>query len=362
MTSKQALVFRQLFDQESATYTYLLADAASGEAIIIDPVFELARRDRALIEELDLRLVYVLDTHCHADHVTGAWLLKQYCDARIAISQNAGVEGADDYLTHGQCLRFGSRYIEVRETPGHTDGCVTYVLDDESMAFTGDALLVRGCGRTDFQQGDPRALYRSIQTQILALPERTALYPAHDYRGITVTTVAEEKRFNPRVGGQIAEKDFIGYMNNLGLPHPKQIDIALPANLRCGRPENTTMLAEENAWAPLKLTFAGVWEVDPQWLEEHLQDVVLLDVRDAAEFDGPLGHLADAVHIPLGELAERSDELEKSRPIVTICRAGARSAQATVLLKRAGFDDVANLSGGMLRWRDRAYPVVGGVN
>jgi len=356
------LVFRQLFDQESSTYSYLLGDSDSREAVIIDSVYEQVGRDRALLEELDMNLVNVVDTHCHADHVTGAWLLHHHTGAQIGVSENAGVEGADNYLTHGDHVRFGARYLEVRETPGHTNGCITYVLDDETMAFTGDTLLIRGCGRTDFQQGDARAMYRSVHTQILALPERTKLYPAHDYRGITMTSVAEEKQFNPRLGGQISEQDFVGYMNNLGLAHHKQIDIAVPANLRCGRPEDDTIADAEITWAPLKLTFAGVWEVDPQWLEEHRHDVQVLDVREIDEYDGPLGHIPDAVHIPLGSLAERSVEVKSDLPVVTVCRAGARSAQATVLLKRAGFTEIANLNGGMLRWRDRGYPVVGGVN
>ncbi len=356
------LIFRQLFDQESSTYSYLFGDPEKKEAVIIDAVYEQVGRDRALLEELGLQLVHVVDTHCHADHVTGAWLLKHHAGAQIGVSENAGVEGADNNFTHGDHVTFGSRYLEVRETPGHTNGCVTYVLDDETMAFTGDTLLIRGCGRTDFQQGSARDMYRSIQTQILALPDQTKLYPAHDYRGIMMTTVGEEKQFNPRFGGQISEQDFVGYMNNLGLPHPKQIDIALPANLRCGRPKNGEIADNEPTWAPLKLTFAGVWEVDPQWLEEHLHDVLVLDVRETKEFDGPLGHIPEAVHIPLGELADRTDEIKSDRPVVTVCRAGARSAQATVMLTRVGQRDIANLSGGMLRWRDRGYPVVGGVN
>jgi rhodanese-related sulfurtransferase len=176
-----------------------------------------------------------------------------------------------------------------------------------------------------------------------------------------MTSVAEEKQFNPRLGGQISEQDFVGYMDNLGLPHPKQIDIALPANLLCGRPDNSE-IANTATWAPLKLTFAGIWEIDPQWLEEHLRDVQLLDVREEEEFQGPLGHIRDAIHIPLGKLVDRAAEITADRPVVAVCRAGARSAQAIVLLKRCGLTDVANLSGGMLRWRDRGYPVIGGVD
>ncbi len=355
------LVFRQLFDQESSTYTYLLGDSGSGAAVLIDPVFEQVRRDTALLRELGLQLVAVADTHCHADHVTSAWLLKQRTGAEILISAAAGVEGADRYLRHGDRIPFGKRYLEVRETPGHTDGCLTYVLDDESMAFTGDALLIRGCGRTDFQQGDAGRLYRSIHTQIFSLPDTTRLYPGHDYNGLTATSVAEEKRFNPRCGGQISERDFVGYMSNLGLAHPKKIDIAVPANLHCGRPQSGSAPDATPDWAPLAYTFAGFWEIDPQWLEEHLNQVLVLDVREPEEFQGPLGHLPGARSIPLGALSARVEEIPRDRPVVTVCRAGARSAQAAVLLRRAGFERVANLGGGMLRWRADNHPVEGGV-
>ncbi len=192
------LIFRQLFDPQSSTYSYLLADGRSKSALLVDPVFEQARRDAALIHELGLTLVATLDTHVHADHVTGAWLLKTLCGSAIAISAESGAKGADRYLKHGDRVQFGSRYLEVRATPGHTQGCVTFVLDDESAAFTGDCLLIRGSGRTDFQQGDARAMYRSVRSQILTLPPTCLLYPAHDYRGLTVTSVAEERNFNAR--------------------------------------------------------------------------------------------------------------------------------------------------------------------
>ncbi|MCB1749989.1 MAG: MBL fold metallo-hydrolase [Gammaproteobacteria bacterium] len=356
------LIFRQLFDQESSTYTYLLGDGSSGEAVIIDPVFEQIERDTALLRELGLTLRCVVDTHCHADHVTSAWLLKQRSGAAIGISAHSGVDGADRYLAQGDRVAFGERYLEVRETPGHTDGCVTYVLDDESMAFTGDALMIRSCGRTDFQQGDPARLYRSVWTQILSLPEQTRLYPAHDYNGLTMTSVGEEKRFNPRLGGDIAERDFVGYMANLGLPHPRKIDLALPANLKCGRPADGSMPEAAPSWAPLRYTFAGIWEIEPQSLEEIGDAVQVVDVREADEFDGPLGHIEGARLIPLGTLSERLDEIDRERPVVAVCRAGGRSAHATVVLKRAGISAVANLAGGMLRWRAQGHPVVGGTD
>jgi sulfur dioxygenase len=351
------LIFRQLFDPQSSTYSYLLADSHRLEAVLIDPVFEQARRDAALIAELGLKLVATLDTHVHADHVTGAWLLKRQFGSVIALSAASGAEGGDRYLAHGDRVKFGTRYLEVRATPGHTHGCVTYVLDDESIAFTGDCLLIRGSGRTDFQQGDPRAMYRSVRSQILTLPPACLLYPAHDYRGLTVTSVAEERRYNPRLGGEVGESDFVGYMNNLGLPHPKLIDIAVPANLRCGRPEMDTALPADPGWALLTFTFAGIWEIQPDALEENAAHIQIVDVREPDEYHGPLGHLHDAKLIPLSALAARTGELARDRPIVAVCRSGARSAHASVLLQRAGFNDVANLAGGMLRWRAGGHPV-----
>lgn len=345
------LIFRQLFDQQSSTYTYLLADSATREAILIDPVFEQVRRDTALIEELGLRLLYTIDTHVHADHVTGAWLLKRRTGSQIAISAASGAQGADRYLNHGEQCVFGSRHLEVRATPGHTNGCISLALDDGSLMFTGDCLLIRGTGRTDFQHGDAHAMFRSVQNQIFIQPDTCLLYPAHDYRGLTVTSVGEERRFNPRLGGELCEDDFVGYVTNLRLPHPKQIDIAVPANLKCGVATNDPTQTAEPEWAPLAYTFAGIWEISPQWLEDNLRSVQIVDVREPDEFNGPLGRIPAAQLISLGDLAARASELKKERPIVAVCRAGGRSAQATVILRQAGFNDVANLAGGMLRWR-----------
>jgi glyoxylase-like metal-dependent hydrolase (beta-lactamase superfamily II)/rhodanese-related sulfurtransferase len=358
------LLFRQLFDPQSSTYTYLLADQRGGKAVLIDPVFEQVRRDAALLVELGLTLVATLETHVHADHVTGAWLLKRRVGSQIMLSKASVAAGADRYLAQDDVVAFGERRLLVRATPGHTDGCLTYVLDDRTMAFTGDCLLIRGSGRTDFQQGDPAVMYRSVHDQIFSLPADCLLYPAHDYRGLTVTSVAEERAFNPRLGGEIAVGDFTGYMKNLRLAHPKMIDVAVPANLRCGEPvhdpgTNVDPTADPS-WAPLHYSFAGVWEIDPHALEEHGGDIQILDVREPEEFTGPLGHIAGAILIPLGELAGRAAELAKDRPIVAVCRAGGRSAQATTLLQQAGFSDVANLTGGMLRWRAEGHPVEGG--
>jgi sulfur dioxygenase len=353
------LVFRQLFDPTSSTYSYLLADARSREAVLIDPVFDLVRRDAALLRELDLVLVATIDTHVHADHVTGAWLLKERCGSQVMVARATRAEGADRYLQHGDRVALGGRFLEVRATPGHTAGCLTLVLDDETMAFVGDCLLIRGSGRTDLQQGNAREMYRSVRSQIFTLPPACLLYPAHDYRGLTVTSVEEERRFNPRLGGEIAEADFVGYMTNLGLPHPKLIDIAVPANMKCGRPAAAAQQADPK-WAPLTFTFAGIFEINPAGLEECIANVQVVDVRERDEFDGPMGRIAGSRWIPLGELAGRAGEFAKDRPVVAVCRSGARSAHAVSMLSKLGFSDVANLAGGILRWSAEGLPVEGG--
>ncbi len=347
------IIFRQLFDAASSTYTYLLADRHSGQAVLIDPVFEQARRDAALVDELGLTLAWTLETHVHADHVTGAWLLRERLGSRIAVARESAAQGADQLLEHGGRIAFGARWLGVRATPGHTSGCLTYVLDDESRAFSGDCLLIRGCGRTDFQQGDSHALYASVQQQIFTLPATCLIYPAHDYNGLTVTSVEEERRYNPRLGGEVSEGDFAGHMSNLNLPHPKKIDIAVPANLRCGRPDGDAWASADPTWARVRCSFGGLWEIEPQALIDILRGgvVQVVDVREAAEFHGPLGHIPKAQLIPLATLEGSLAALDRLRPVVAVCRSGSRSARAVAMLQQAGFKQVANLAGGMLRWR-----------
>jgi glyoxylase-like metal-dependent hydrolase (beta-lactamase superfamily II)/rhodanese-related sulfurtransferase len=346
------MIFRQLFDSSSSTYTYLVADDNSREAVIIDPVFEQTTRDLALVRELGLTLRYAVDTHCHADHVTGAWLLKEKTGCQILASKKIGAANVDIKLAHGDQIRFGEQYLEVRETPGHTDGCLTYVTHDQSHAFTGDALLIRGCGRSDFQQGDASTLFDSINDQILSLPASCLIYPGHDYNGRTVSSVEEEKKYNARIGGNASRKDFVGYMSAMQLPHPKHIDVALPANMTSGKPE---LMPAEPEWAPVKITFAGVMEVESTWVAEHLSDVYLLDVREAEErIPGEKVH-ANA-SIPLGQLQDRIDEIPSEKPIMAICRSGRRSAMAVNILRQAGYEKVASVAGGILGWKDEGLP------
>lgn len=230
MANKE-FIFRQLFDNRTYTYTYLLADLQSKEAVMIDPVLELVDRDCFLVKDLGLNLTYAINTHVHADHVTGTGEIKKRiptCKSVIAEPKAA----ADVHIKHGDQIKFGKYQLECRATPGHTDGCMTYVWHDKNMAFTGDALLIRGCGRTDFQQGNSKTLYESVHNQILSLPQDFLLYPAHDYTGQTVTTVMEEKDHNPRLTKPLDQ--FVKIMEELNLPYPKEIDRALPANMVCG--------------------------------------------------------------------------------------------------------------------------------
>jgi glyoxylase-like metal-dependent hydrolase (beta-lactamase superfamily II) len=229
------MIFRQLFDHETFTYTYLLADEASREAVLIDPVLEQLERDTTLVRELSLKLVYALDTHVHADHVTALGTLRERTGARTVVSLRAGSGCPDVFVKSGDVIRFGAQALTVRETPGHTSGCITYVLADQSRAFTGDALLIRGCGRTDFQQGCARTLYRSVHEQIFSLPAGCLLYPGHDYKGRTVTTVAEEIEHNPRLGQGRTVEQFEKLMAELKLAYPKKMDQAVPMNLACGQ-------------------------------------------------------------------------------------------------------------------------------
>ncbi|HSI06228.1 MAG: MBL fold metallo-hydrolase [Myxococcota bacterium] len=224
------MIFRQLFDTTSSTYTYLLGDQASGRAVLIDPVLELADRDLEQIHDLGLTLSHVLDTHVHADHVTAASVLKSRTGA-TTVSSERGAVCADRKLKHGEPLQVGGITIRALATPGHTDDSLSYVLNDR--VFTGDALLVRGCGRTDFQNGDPETLYKSITEVLFALPDTTQVFPAHDYKGLTVTTIGEERRFNPRLAGK-SMAEFAAIMRGLNLPPPKLIDKAVPANRLCG--------------------------------------------------------------------------------------------------------------------------------
>jgi len=232
------MIFRQLFDRESCTYTYVLGDTSTGHAALVDTVREHVGRDLDLLGELGLKLTAVVETHVHADHVTGAGELRRRTGATCYVPRLGGAPCADVPLGDGDVVRVGAIALRVLATPGHTSGCVSYLVSlGEAAAdrvLTGDALLIRGCGRTDFQEGDAGKLWDSVHTRLFALPDATLVYPAHDYRGVTVSTIGEEKRCNPRLGAGRTRPEFIQLMAALDLPPPAKIAEALPANRACG--------------------------------------------------------------------------------------------------------------------------------
>jgi len=349
------MLLRQLFDHETWTYTYLLGDEASGEAVLIDPVIDQLERDIKLLQELDLKLVYTLDTHAHADHITGCGLLRQRLGSKAVISAAAGAEGADVEVEDGSRIKFGALELEVRATPGHTEGCVSYITTDHKHAFTGDTLLIRGTGRTDFQQGSAERLFRSIHDKIFTLPDDTIIWPGHDYRGQTFTTVGEEKRLNPRVGDGRTETEFAEIMNNLNLPAPKKLDIAVPANLHCGIVPATSMSGDplpERGWAAIERSPDGTPEVTIGWVDDNKGAIRMVDVRevDESESDGKI----DGVEvIPMGTVDEASKSWDKEEPVITICRSGRRSGRVALELEKLGFKRIASMRGGMVAWQSQ---------
>jgi len=229
------MIFRQLFDPETFTYTYLLGCESSRKAILIDSVASETDNYAALLEELDLKLIYTLETHVHADHITGAGLLRDKLCSKSVVHRDAGAMCADLLVTDGVLLQVGDLEIKVLHTPGHTSGCISFVIADR--VFTGDCLLINGCGRTDFQQGDADTMFDSIHQKLFTLPPDTLVYPGHDYHGMTVSTIKQEIACNARLGGGKSRQEFVDIMENLNLPYPKFIDAALPANQACGQPE-----------------------------------------------------------------------------------------------------------------------------
>lgn len=394
------MLFRQLYDAESSTYTYLLADETTREAVLIDPVIEQVERDATLIEELGLKLLYALDTHVHADHVTATGALRDRLGCKTVVSEQAGVDCADVRVKDGETVTFGSHQLEVRETPGHTRGCVSYVMSDQTMAFTGDTLLIRGCGRTDFQGGDAHQLYRSVHSKLFTLPPMTTVYPAHDYKGRTATSIGEEKRLNQRLGSGRTEDEFVQTMATLQLAYPKKIDVALPLNLQCGKaiaaaepsvsqaqpsakqaaeptvvqaadpksvqatdPKSVQAADPKAVQAPASAATAGfvpgpsgVPEVTPAWVAAHGSEVRIIDVREPAEFSDELGHIEDAELVPLAKLATAA-HADYTRPVVTVCRSGGRSAKAVEVLNKLGLQRVASMQGGMAAWNQAKLPV-----
>ncbi|MCO4768985.1 MAG: MBL fold metallo-hydrolase [Deltaproteobacteria bacterium] len=348
------MIFRQLFDRDSCTYTYLLADEATKEAVLIDPVRELVDRDMQVLDQLGLKLVYTLETHVHADHVTASGTLRQKVGSKSVLSHHAGADCADITVGSGDALRVGDVHIEVRETPGHTNTCVSYYVPEEGVIFTGDTLMIRGCGRTDFQQGSSENLYASVHEQIFTLPETTRIYPGHDYKGRTMSTVAEEKAHNPRLGGGNTVAQFVEIMANLKLSLPKKLSVAVPANQNCGLPPK----GKVSGWAPIIRNTDGVPEVSVSWVAANLSEgFKVLDVREPHEWTGELGHIATAHLAPLSTIADAVAGWDPSEAVVTVCKSGGRSGSAAQALEALGFMRVASMAGGMTSWNDSSLPI-----
>ena len=230
------MIFRQLFEPQASAYTYLIACERSREAALIDPVLETVDRDLALIRELGLTLTYTLETHIHADHVTGADRLRDATGSKACVPEKSGANHVDVPLREGEVLALGDLPIEPLYTPGHTDDHHCYLIAgaDGDRVFTGDALMIDGCGRTDFQNGDAATLYRSVHDKIFTLPDDTLVYPGHDYQQRRVSSVGQERARNPRLGGGKTIEEFVAIMDGLNLPRPKRMDVAVPANRECG--------------------------------------------------------------------------------------------------------------------------------
>jgi len=350
------VIFRQLFDAQSSTYTYILADEATRDAIIIDPVHGQADRDQQLLAELGLNLKVIAETHVHADHVTGAGVLKTRLGGALAVSRHAHAPAADLRLADGDVLEAGSVRLMVRETPGHTNCSVTFVTEDRKMAFTGDTLLIRGCGRTDFQQGDAKTLFRSVHEKIFTLDDDAVIYPGHDYKGRTTSTVGEEKAHNPRLMLTRSLDEFVEIMENLGLPYPKLIDEAVPGNQKSGYVLVPGM--DESAWTLMSRTASGIPEVSAEWLNAHSDTVHVVDVREPEEFVRPLAHVKGAQLVPLAGLEQEALAWSHDKPLVLVCRSGGRSGNGAMALERLGFKRVASMAGGMLRWNRLDLPRV----
>lgn len=347
------LIFHQLFEKETSTYTYLLGDPASKEAVIIDPVVEMAERDVKLLDELGLKLKYVLDTHVHADHITASGEIRKRTGAKIGISSAYDLSCPDLHIEDGQKINFGNHTIIAIHTPGHTSGCLSYRIGN--MVFTGDALLIKGCGRTDFQGGSSEKLFQSVREKLFALPDDTVVYPAHDYRGFTKTTIGFEKQLNPRLNVSISKEQFVEIMANLKLAYPKlaypkKIQEAVPANLLCGMPLKSEILTTGYV--------DGIPTITPENLHSELGHVIMIDVRGSDEFNSELGHIPNAVLATLGpQLDKKLDGELKNKEVVFICRSGKRSGEATKMAINKSFEKVYSLEGGMVRWNELRFTI-----
>jgi glyoxylase-like metal-dependent hydrolase (beta-lactamase superfamily II)/rhodanese-related sulfurtransferase len=359
------MLFKQLFDKESCTYTYLIADPSNNEAILIDPVDTQLDIYLSLLKEHDLTLKYSLETHVHADHVTASGLLRQEVGAKTAVSSLCGAGSADIQIQDGDVFEFGkSESIKVISTPGHTPGSISFLWRDR--VFTGDSLLVDGCGRTDFQGGSAEAQYDGITQRLFTLPDDTVVYPGHDYKGRWISNIAQERTNNSRLAGKTKE-EFVEIMTNLNLPAPKLIDMAVPANRFCGVDEEVAnQAAEQRAEGSdpkrqltsmeelINQVKQNITEIDVQKAKDLIasHSVTIVDVREESEFNA--GHIDNAILLPRGVLEFKIDKIEeladKSATVIVYCATGKRSALSANAMQIMGYTNVLAVSGGYQAW------------
>jgi sulfur dioxygenase len=343
------MIFRQLFDSVSGTYTYLLAGRRGGEALIIDPVLEKVDRYLQLMRELDVKLVKAVDTHLHADHITGLGALRDRTHCITVMGEQTKADVVSMRLADGEKLTVDGVCLDVLYTPGHTDDSYSYIMRDR--VFTGDTLLIRGTGRTDFQNGDPRAQYDSIFNKLLRLPEDTMVFPAHDYKGETVSTIGEEKAFNPRL--QVKSVDqYVEVMNNLNLPNPKMMDVAVPANMKVGLAQDEIA---RRGWALSAKDAAAL---------VGRADVAFIDLREATERERH-GMIPGSIHAPYPDLRDNimpGGMLHRlaaadGKQLLFYCAFGERSAMAVQAAQDARLASARHVQGGIDAWKRANGPL-----
>jgi glyoxylase-like metal-dependent hydrolase (beta-lactamase superfamily II)/rhodanese-related sulfurtransferase len=343
------MIFRQLFDSTSGTYTYLLARRSGGEALIIDPVLEKVDRYLQLVRELDVKLVKAIDTHLHADHITGLGALRDRTHCITVMGEETTADVVSLRVAEGDRVDIEGLALDVLYTPGHTDDSYCYLMD--GRVFSGDTLLIRGTGRTDFQNGDPRAQYDSIFNKLLKLPDETLLYPAHDYKGDTVSTIGEERRFNPRLQVKSVQ-EYVELMNNLKLPNPKMMDVAVPANMHVGLHQDEIA---RRGWAVSAAEAIAL---------RGRPDVAFVDLRENRERDRH-GAIPGSLHAPYLDLQENISAggmlhalaTAAGKRIVFYCAFGERSAMAVQAAQTAGLKAACHIEGGIDAWKKADGPV-----
>ena len=333
------MLFRQLFDKQSSTYTYLLASRKGGEALLIDPVFEHVNRYLKLLEELDLRLVKVVDTHIHADHVSGMGALRDATRCVTVMGEESPAEYISMQVSDNEKLTVEGVTLTALHTPGHTIESYSFLMDDR--VFTGDTLLIRGTGRTDFQNGDPYDQYHSLFDRLLKLPDQTLVYPAHDYKGDTVSTIYEEKTYNPRLQVNSAE-EYAEIMNGLKLPNPAMMDVAVPENLKLGLRLD----------AQHRVPAVEIDEILAAWPKFDGQ---LVDIREEEERRRH-GIIPGSIHAPYGRFDQYCGRggllanVARNGRLVLYCAVGERSTLAVEIANELGLKDVSHMPGGFRSW------------